>query len=532
MCRVLLMSSIYLITAMGISFAQLCPDWDESTHYSNGEKVLYTENGKAYKVIVDAIWYHPPTNTQYWEEIPIMECSECNLTIPLHLGGRVIVDTTPDGYTGKFDFSDGHTLNLTYICGSGITLTADPFWDYIFKHWFDGTDTYTDSSITITVDEEDTFFDPFFEHAYVLDIDDFEHSQITINPMPDGSQKTFGGDTIYKVRLKYPSSEGEHMISMSIEVDPWYEFFCWKPDMIATPEIEVVLNNDSSYKHISPVVKWQKCTLSVWMASNGSLTVDTLPDGTTETFDPSRGRSVSFAYNALAYTQLTATPDGGYKLVDWGDSAQTKTDTLDIVFEKSMILYPTYEPTSTVFKLPSQCNEGNNLKIEGLSRLSGKVEDFNNFEVKGILRIKDGDGGPEECVLSNNSISLGNTEIRGDSVHSSTVQSDALTADNIRVHGTIETDTLFSKRLEVTIDSFPDFVFANDYDLLPINKLEDSIRKEGRLPGMPSEEQVRENGLYIGDMYQKLLQKLEESMLYIFRLHKEISELESDEEGR
>ncbi len=532
MRKTLKISLICLFLANVFIYAQLCPDWDESTHYSNGEKVLYTENGKAYKVIVDAIWYHPPTNTQYWEEIPIMECSECNLTIPLHPGGRVTVDTTPDGYTQTFDWYDGHTLNLTYICGSEITLTAKPYWNYLFKHWYDGTDTYTDYSITITVDKEYTFYDPFFEHAYVLDIDDFEYSQITINPMPDGSQKTFDGDTIYNVRLKYPSSEGEHRIIISIEVDQWYEFFGWTPDMIATPEIEVVLNSDSSYKDISPVVKWQKCTLSVWMASNGSLIVDTLPDGTTETFDPSRGRSVSFAYDALASTQLTANPDGGYKLIDWGDSAQTKTDILDIVFEKSMILYPTYEPTSTVFKLPSQCNEGNNLKIEGLSSLSGKVEDFNNFEVKGILKIKDSNGGPEECVLSNNSVSLGNTEIRGDSVHSSAVRSNALVADNMRVRGTIKTDTLFSKRLEVTIDSFPDFVFENGYNLLTINELEDSIRKEGRLPGMPSEEQVRENGLYIGDMYQKLLQKLEESMIYIFRLNKEISELESDGEGR
>lgn len=75
--------------------------------------------------------------------------------------------------------------------------------------------------------------------------------------------------------------------------------------------------------------------------------------------------------------------------------------------------------------------------------------------------------------------------------------------------------------------SWPDYVFANDYQLMDIHQLEQSIKAENHLPGMPSACEVEENGLHLGEMQSKIVEKLEESHLYIIQLQKQIDELKA-----
>ena len=75
------------------------------------------------------------------------------------------------------------------------------------------------------------------------------------------------------------------------------------------------------------------------------------------------------------------------------------------------------------------------------------------------------------------------------------------------------------------MDGWSDFVFGNDYNLLTLSEVEDYIDKNGHLPDIPSEAEVEENGINIGEMQAKLLQKIEELTLYVIQLEKEIDEL-------
>lgn len=76
---------------------------------------------------------------------------------------------------------------------------------------------------------------------------------------------------------------------------------------------------------------------------------------------------------------------------------------------------------------------------------------------------------------------------------------------------------------EVTVQNstaWPDYVFANDYKLMPLNELEASINKNKHLPNIPSAEMIEKEGISLGQMNRRLMEKVEELTLYIIELNK------------
>ena len=78
-----------------------------------------------------------------------------------------------------------------------------------------------------------------------------------------------------------------------------------------------------------------------------------------------------------------------------------------------------------------------------------------------------------------------------------------------------------------TTSAWPDFVFEPDYDLPTLEEVEQHIVDQGHLPEIPSESEVAESGINLGEMNAKLLQKIEELTLYLIDQHKEIEELKT-----
>ncbi|MGJ8733387.1 MAG: hypothetical protein ACSHW4_09575 [Cellulophaga sp.] len=68
----------------------------------------------------------------------------------------------------------------------------------------------------------------------------------------------------------------------------------------------------------------------------------------------------------------------------------------------------------------------------------------------------------------------------------------------------------------------PDYVFKEDYNLLSLEEVQQHIKEKGHLPNIPSAKEFEENGLELGVMNMKLLEKIEELTLYIIKQHKEI----------
>lgn len=85
--------------------------------------------------------------------------------------------------------------------------------------------------------------------------------------------------------------------------------------------------------------------------------------------------------------------------------------------------------------------------------------------------------------------------------------------------------TITAKEIKVTQAGWSDYVFAEDYRLLPLDELETYVGKEKHLPGIPSAKEVEEKGLAVADTLSKQMQKIEELTLYMIQLKKENEQL-------
>ena len=93
--------------------------------------------------------------------------------------------------------------------------------------------------------------------------------------------------------------------------------------------------------------------------------------------------------------------------------------------------------------------------------------------------------------------------------------------EKFEVNGKIRTQEVI-----VTLDNWPDYVFENDYELTPLNELEEYIQKNKHLPNVPSASEVAENGAQLGEMNKVLLEKVEELTLYLLEQDKRLKKLE------
>ena len=84
------------------------------------------------------------------------------------------------------------------------------------------------------------------------------------------------------------------------------------------------------------------------------------------------------------------------------------------------------------------------------------------------------------------------------------------------------------KEVEIYLSGWSDFVFEEDYQLKPLDELENFIRDNKHLPGIPTEEEVLHKGISVGQMNATLLEKIEELTLYIIDLKKENEEIKKE----
>ncbi len=86
--------------------------------------------------------------------------------------------------------------------------------------------------------------------------------------------------------------------------------------------------------------------------------------------------------------------------------------------------------------------------------------------------------------------------------------------------------TIRAKEIKVAT-GWSDFVFDTDYNLPTLSEVEQYIAQHSHLPEIPSAEEVEENGISVGEMNAKLLQKIEELTLYVIEQNKQIEELKN-----
>ncbi|MRG46030.1 hypothetical protein GFS24_12955 [Chitinophaga sp. SYP-B3965] len=84
--------------------------------------------------------------------------------------------------------------------------------------------------------------------------------------------------------------------------------------------------------------------------------------------------------------------------------------------------------------------------------------------------------------------------------------------------------TIGARKVKVTgVLPWADFVFEPAYVLPTLAEIEAHIRSNKHLPGIPSAAEIKENGLDLGDMQQKQMQKIEELTLYLIEINKKLA---------
>ncbi|WP_298510448.1 hypothetical protein [uncultured Kordia sp.] len=90
-------------------------------------------------------------------------------------------------------------------------------------------------------------------------------------------------------------------------------------------------------------------------------------------------------------------------------------------------------------------------------------------------------------------------------------------------------DGIMTEKVKVTLRSssdWADYVFEDNYELLPLEEVEAHIEKNGHLPNVPSAEEVAKEGINLAKMDAKLLEKIEELTLYVIEQQKQIKKLQ------
>lgn len=78
-----------------------------------------------------------------------------------------------------------------------------------------------------------------------------------------------------------------------------------------------------------------------------------------------------------------------------------------------------------------------------------------------------------------------------------------------------------AREVKVEAGVWPDYVFSRFYSLPDLFDTERFINENKHLPGIPSASDVQKNGIDLGEMNAKLLEKIEELTLYLIEMKKD-----------
>jgi len=95
------------------------------------------------------------------------------------------------------------------------------------------------------------------------------------------------------------------------------------------------------------------------------------------------------------------------------------------------------------------------------------------------------------------------------------------TGHRLSVHGKI----IATEVTALAVNNWPDYVFADNYKLKPLTEVKKFITENKHLPNIPAAREIEKNGIPLGEMSKRLMEKVEELTLYIIQLQEQVDAL-------
>ncbi len=117
------------------------------------------------------------------------------------------------------------------------------------------------------------------------------------------------------------------------------------------------------------------------------------------------------------------------------------------------------------------------------------------------------------------------------------VQSSLDVTGKITCHNEIEVADLLKANqikagdINVELNNAADYVFDENYDLKSLSEVENYVKENKHLPGVPSASEIAENGMSVSQMSNLFLEKIEELTLHMIELQKENKALKAEVES-
>ena len=93
--------------------------------------------------------------------------------------------------------------------------------------------------------------------------------------------------------------------------------------------------------------------------------------------------------------------------------------------------------------------------------------------------------------------------------------------NELEVADVLKATQIKAQDINVELNNAADYVFEEGYNLRSLSEVENYVKENKHLPGVPSASEISENGMSVSQMSNLLLEKVEELTLHMIELEKE-----------
>ncbi|MBC8054295.1 MAG: hypothetical protein H7Y13_14635 [Sphingobacteriaceae bacterium] len=155
---------------------------------------------------------------------------------------------------------------------------------------------------------------------------------------------------------------------------------------------------------------------------------------------------------------------------------------------------------------------------------TGNYIDSRNIDFKIKSGFAGGSGGNIIFMTQSNGITSHNEQMRIDKNGSVSIGTTNPQGYKLAVAGNV-----IAESVKVALQgTWPDYVFKSGHKLSSLQEVEKYVQENNHLPEMPSEAEVKKDGIDLGQMDAKLLKKIEELTLYMIDFKKEMDVIKAE----